>query len=544
MALNILLTNDDGYTSAGLMALQDALLAAGENVRVVAPAANQSGQGSSLGGTAALASPVAITEFAPDDYFVDGRPVTASLVGLGALDLFDGDAPDLVISGTNEGANIGGFSNISGTVNAAVAALHQGIPAIAISAGSSAGSYDAAYANAAEFLVDLLDTLEANRAEGAPLLPTGEGLTIDVPGNPDLAGLAVTRIDQESSGQLLIVQRDSGLYGVALAPNTDPSGNPVSQGAQFLADRLTVAPIDGDWTASDSVRLDLASRLDGALGDGSTPEHGPLKIMLVNEDGIESAGLRTLRRSLRDEGYDVTIVAPASDQSGIGTALTLRDFAVEQMRPNVYSAAATPTSTVYTALDALLLGEDRPDLIISGIDEGSSLGLQGNTSATLAAAVAGVFNYGIPSLSVNLHPEDGSELRRMDFRAAADIIADLIAELQASAPADGSLLPPGIGLDINMQAGADGSRVAFTRDDTSTDARLQAIAVGVGQAQVGFGGPVTTDDPLGEGNAFAAGNITITPIDGNYGSDDLAAYDRIAELLGVTFGVPGDEVFA
>ena len=190
-ALDIVITNDDGYTAPGLQALYDALVGAGHDVHIAAPQANQSAQGSSLVGPAALGKAFAVTELSPGNYYVDGRPVAATLVGLDVLGLFEGGAPDIVISGTNRDENIGRSDNISGTVNAAVAALHRGIPAIAFSAGAFEGSYDAAYANAAEFLVGLLDLLQAEQAKCAPLLPTGEGLNLNFPGNPDLDGPAV-----------------------------------------------------------------------------------------------------------------------------------------------------------------------------------------------------------------------------------------------------------------------------------------------------------------------------------------------------------------
>lgn len=546
MPLNILLTNDDGYTAPGLVTLYDALTAAGHNVRVAAPEVNQSAQGSTLGGPGAEGRPVAYEEFSPGNYYVEGSPAVSTLVGLDVLDLFGGEQPDVVVSGTNRGENVGESSNISGTVNAAVAALNRGIPAIALSAGSSGGSYDAAYGNGAEFLVGLLDRLEAERAEGGPLIPGGEGLTVEIPGRPDLAGVAVTRITGESSAEYPIVQRPNGLYNSQFTPNTEPSGDPTSQGSQFIDGRLAVSPIDGDWTASDAVRLDLSRRLDGRLGDGSAPDGPPLDILLVNEDGADSPGLRLLRDALLAEGHDVTVAAPAADQSGVGTALTLTDFAVEETGSG-YTVAATPSTTVYTALDALLTGEDRPELILSGVDEGTSLGLQGFASASVAAAVAGVFNYGIPSVSVAVDAGEDGFVGAGEYVGAADFAAELVAELQGTAPPSGALLPAGTGLKVNLPEDADPSRVAFTRADASTNARLEAAATGLpGEARIAFGDPVATSDPDAEGNAFAAGDIAITPIDGNYGSGDLGAYDRIASLLGIEFGRPAaaDALFA
>jgi hypothetical protein len=195
--------------------------------------------------------------------------------------------------------------------------------------------------------VNLLDRLETNHADGTPLLPSGEGLSIEIPGSSDLSGLAVTRIDRESSASYPIGRLDNGLYNSAFTPNENPSGNPLSEGAQFLAGNLTVSPIDGDWSAPDSVRLDLEQRLGNRLGDGSVPQEMPLQIMLVNEAGAEAPGLQLLRDMLLAEGHDVTVVAPTTDQAGTGTALTLSDFAVTET-PQGYTVAATPSTTVHT----------------------------------------------------------------------------------------------------------------------------------------------------------------------------------------------------
>jgi 5'-nucleotidase len=114
--LRIILTNDDGFNAPGITTLYNALVVAGFDVHIVAPAVNQSAQGSSLGGTAALNGPINITEFSPGNFFVDGKPAAAALVALD--DLFAGDPPDLIISGTNRGDNIGESENISNTKEA------------------------------------------------------------------------------------------------------------------------------------------------------------------------------------------------------------------------------------------------------------------------------------------------------------------------------------------------------------------------------------------------------------------------------------------
>jgi len=537
VSLDIILTNDDGYNAPGIQTLYDALVAAGENVHIVAPAENQSAQGSSLGGIGAISQPINVTEFSPGNYYVDGRPIVATKTAL--EDLFVDHTPDLVISGTNRGDNTGESANISGTVNAAVAGLLDGVPAIAVSAGADAhGDYSAGFTHAAQFTAHLLDRLEEMQAAGAPLLPPGEGLSINVPGDPTLAGVAVTTIDQESSVQYPIGQLPSGLYNSTYIANTDPSGNPISEGAQFLTDHITVTPIDGNWTSSESDRATLEARL-GSLLDQPAPAAHPLNIMLVNDDGYQAPGIAAMRDALLAEGHHVTVVAPADNVSGTGTALTLSDFTVTEYDAG-YIVGATPSTAVYTGLDALLTGEDRPDIVVSGINEGANTGLPAVSSGTIGAAVASIFNYDIPALAVSAGTDASGHVPDELYATGAKFVAKLIADLQATASASGDLLPAGTGLNVNLPVGADPNNYTFTELDAATSAAISVTPSSTtGQAQFVFDGPVNTDNPHSEGTAFNNGAITITPIDGNYASDDLSSYQTLADLLGVGYGEPG-----
>jgi 5'-nucleotidase len=122
MAPEILLTNDDGIDSPGLRALYEALSSIGR-VTAVAPADDQSAVGRSISTSVAV-------EDHPLGYAVEGTPADAVVAGLEAL----GPEPDLVVSGCNEGANLGAYVlGRSGTVSAAVEAAFFGLPAIAVS---------------------------------------------------------------------------------------------------------------------------------------------------------------------------------------------------------------------------------------------------------------------------------------------------------------------------------------------------------------------------------------------------------------------------
>ncbi len=125
---HILVTNDDGYESKGLLALIEALRAIAK-VTVVAPSTEKSACGHSL----TLTRPLSFIEIEEDFYKLDdGTPSDCIFLALNKL-FRERKKPDLVISGINIGSNMGEDITYSGTASAAMEAVLQGIPAIAVS---------------------------------------------------------------------------------------------------------------------------------------------------------------------------------------------------------------------------------------------------------------------------------------------------------------------------------------------------------------------------------------------------------------------------
>ena len=149
--IDILVTNDDGVASEGISVVTTALRSM-ESVKitVVAPATQQSGTG---GKTTPGELEVTDTETAGGypAKAVKGFPADSVRVAIDELGL----KPDLVVSGINEGQNVGEFIDLSGTVGAARAAVARGIPALAVSAGLGAEvDYDAAVPYVLEWVED------------------------------------------------------------------------------------------------------------------------------------------------------------------------------------------------------------------------------------------------------------------------------------------------------------------------------------------------------------------------------------------------------
>lgn len=131
--LHVLVTNDDGVRAAGIDTLVEALHAEPDvRVSIVAPAANQSGTGGRTTPDPLAAAP-ARTRSGRDAIAVDGTPADSVRYALDTV--LVGDLPDLVLSGINEGPNLGPVSSLSGTVGAARAAARRGLPALASSQG-------------------------------------------------------------------------------------------------------------------------------------------------------------------------------------------------------------------------------------------------------------------------------------------------------------------------------------------------------------------------------------------------------------------------
>jgi 5'-nucleotidase len=164
------------------------------------------------------------------------------------------------------------------------------------------------------------------------------------------------------------------------------------------------------------------------------------RILVTNDDGVRSDGLRALADALAPLG-DITIVAPHVEASAIGHALTLRrPLRMEQVAERVFEVDGTPTDCVNIAVAKIFEGV--PDLIVSGINKGFNLGDDTTYSGTVAGAMEGAL-LGIPSLAISLERTSGA----YDFgpsAAAASVLAKLVLERG---------LPPRTFLNVNVPPG-------------------------------------------------------------------------------------------
>lgn len=118
-----------------------------------------------------------------------------------------------------------------------------------------------------------------------------------------------------------------------------------------------------------------------------------MRILLTNDDGIHAPGLAVLEAIARQFSDDIWICAPSEEQSGAGHSLSLnRPVRLQKHGDRRFSVTGTPTDAVNLALSELL--EQKPDLILSGVNRGANLGddvtYSGTVSAALEGALAGV----------------------------------------------------------------------------------------------------------------------------------------------------------
>lgn len=233
--MRILLSNDDGYFAPGLAALDAALAGLGDVV-VVAPEQNRSGASNSL----TLDRPLMLKQAANGFHFVNGTPTDCvHLAVTGMLDTL----PDIIVSGVNNGANMGDDTIYSGTVAAATEGYLLGIPSIAISLTSFEGRNFAAAGQIARELVERYMANPVNQ----PVL-----LNVNVPDIPyaELKGIEVTRLGRRHKAEpvvKMVSPRNETMYWIGAAGAAADAG----PGTDFNAVErgfVSITPLQVDLT--------------------------------------------------------------------------------------------------------------------------------------------------------------------------------------------------------------------------------------------------------------------------------------------------------
>lgn len=238
--MHILISNDDGFLAEGITILAEHL-AKIATVTIVAPDLNRSGASSSL----SLDTPLSVKEVRSNYYYVNGTPTDCVHIALTGL---LPEMPDFVISGINDGANMGDDTVYSGTVAAAKEGYLVNIPSIAVSMSQHKATH---FETAAKVTVELVQHY-IKHPNKTPLL-----LNVNVPDIPynQLQGKIITRLGKRHKAEAPIeaqTPRGDKIYWIG------PAGKPKdsSQGTDFHAienNQVSITPLGADLTQHEAI---------------------------------------------------------------------------------------------------------------------------------------------------------------------------------------------------------------------------------------------------------------------------------------------------
>lgn len=251
-----------------------------------------------------------------------------------------------------------------------------------------------------------------------------------------------------------------------------------------------------------------------------------MKILVTNDDGIEAPGLWALARQLSSIG-DIAVFAPAREQSGVGTAISLhRSVGLSQVDPAIpgvpaYAVDGTPGDCVILGLAVI----NDVGLVVSGINTGANMGCDVLLSGTVGAALQG-YIHGIPSVAVSIQA-------RQDFHfEVAARVAGLLAR-RVYGDGTGPIL---LNVNVPNLSQSDIKGIEFTR--VGRGGFSTAITMGRDGSwdkyKISIGKPFWSADLGTDIHAVENGRISITPLQGELSTAEKNPFP--ADLPQTLFG--------
>ncbi len=250
-----------------------------------------------------------------------------------------------------------------------------------------------------------------------------------------------------------------------------------------------------------------------------------MKILLTNDDGIYAKGIEALHEHLHKD-HEVLVVAPETEQSAVGHAITLTDpLRVKPIDRNGaffgHAVKGTPADCVKLAINELM--QPPPKLVVSGINLGANVGINVIYSGTVSAATEGTI-LGVPSIAVSINT-----FRNPDFEPAARFARLLVRQVEKHG------LPPHTSLNVNVPAipesdirGVRVTRQGITRFVEKFERRVDPRDH-LYYWQCGSTPPLEEDGDT-DASALASDYIAITPI-----HHDLTNYEFLESLRSWSF---------
>lgn len=228
-----------------------------------------------------------------------------------------------------------------------------------------------------------------------------------------------------------------------------------------------------------------------------------MRILISNDDGVLAPGIKVLSDSMAQLG-DIEVIAPDRNRSGASNSLTLmRPLRIQQLENDYHCVDGTPTDCIHLALTGYF--EQKFDIVVSGINEGSNLGDDVLYSGTVAAAIEGC-NMGLPAIAVSLV---GHECEH--YATAAHITAQLVNKLQYEQLPSQTILNVNVpDLPVNEIKGVEitrlGTRHRGHQLHQTQDPRNRIVY------WIGESGPIDESGPGTDFFAVSRGYVSVTPL--------------------------------
>lgn len=227
-------------------------------------------------------------------------------------------------------------------------------------------------------------------------------------------------------------------------------------------------------------------------------------ILLTNDDGVLFEGIKKLRRALAPLA-EVWVVAPDREKSACSLSLTLhRPLRVYRAGPRVFAVDGTTADCVYLAANRIL--PRRPDLLLSGINNGPNLARQDIAHSGTVAAALQARHLGINSAAVSAVPDESG---RFDFAGTARLVVPLAAQLL------GRKADPPLTLNVNVPFPPVRGVLVTVLGEKHYDPEIVEKKDPRGNSYfwIGTGSPEVSGPPESDVAAVARGFISLTPLD-------------------------------
>jgi 5'-nucleotidase len=246
-------------------------------------------------------------------------------------------------------------------------------------------------------------------------------------------------------------------------------------------------------------------------------------LLLTNDDGILSTGIRHLKEFLLSRfksQYDVYIVAPDRERSGVSMSITInKPLRLTQIGEKEFSVDGSPVDCINIALQKVL--PQWPDFIISGMNEGENLCEDVFFSGTVAAAYAGHF-YGVPSLAVSLIPD--KETKKFNFETGALITEQVLNKLF---PLKSNSVVYNLNIPYHTTGKLVVTSIGMKRYKPTIVERIDPR--GRKYFWIGTGEPQSTGEPTTDLQATADGNVSLSVL--KYDLNEPEEMNRLIEVF-------------